>query len=164
MESIWKNRKFSLFGPFWPPQNGLGWPAGWSGSKGTPFKNTLLKTLLFIFWFQSSPIVKISEPPEFFCKSLRSHKFQPKRWRFRWVFLRCANGRILVRARAADFFFWPKSQISILRLIWSQNFPYSWVPPLNRGLWIQFWHLKSILKTSEALKPKKVDFGVNAIS
>ena len=44
MESIWKNRKFSLFGPFWDTQIAFGFGAGLTGSKGTTFGKANFET------------------------------------------------------------------------------------------------------------------------
>ena len=123
---------WSFFGHFWSPQNCLGWPAGWSGSKGTPFENALLKTLFCKIWFQFSPISKIFELPEFFCNSWSSHKFEPKRWRFRWKILMRANGRIwCARARGRLFFLAKNTKIDFATYMNSKLFILLSTPPFS---------------------------------
>ena len=59
MESIWKNRKFSLFGPFWDPQNGLGFRVWLAGPKGTTFGNADFETQFCKNGLRLAPFRKI---------------------------------------------------------------------------------------------------------
>ena len=59
MESIWQNRKFSLFGPFWDPQNAFGFGHGLTGSKGTTFGNANFEPQFCKIGLGLSPFRKI---------------------------------------------------------------------------------------------------------
>ena len=97
MESIWKNRKFSLFGPFWDPQIAFGFGAGLTGSKGTTFGKANFETQFCKIGLGLSPFRKIFLQKDRSAKIMAVGKKFPKCAGFR----PCAREmRIYARARA----------------------------------------------------------------